>query len=152
MDRKPKEKAASVDLLKPYTPSVLKDDECFGNMWDPQHKDCSICADIEVCGLLYQQTTIAAKKRNFEKENGPTLDMTDFSRVDLKKLEAVAAQYQKNKDPMTLNELMDAVASLAKTKDIVAVREFLKRELPLTNMTMQNNEIHVQDSNNSRHK
>jgi len=150
MSRKPKEIAVSVDLLKPYTPSVLKDDECFGNMWDPQHKDCSICADIEVCGLLYQQTTIAAKKKKFEDENGPTLDLTEFSNVDLKKLEAVAAKYQEEKDPMTLDELMDAVASLAKTKDTVAVREYLKRELPLTNMIIQNNEIHVQNSNNSR--
>jgi len=150
MKREPKEKAEKVDLLKPYTPSKPQDDGCFGNMWDPQHKDCSICADIEVCGILYQQNHIQIKKQKFEEENGPTLDMTDFEAISIEKVEKLALQYQNDQEPMTVDELISYIKTQARTKDTVAVREYLKRVLPMTKMHIQEDEIHVQSNNNSR--
>lgn len=152
MKRTPKETESGIDLLKPYTPSKPSEDDCFGHMWDPQHKDCAMCASSDVCGILYQQIGVLKAKGDFEKAKGPTLDETDFSRVKLSKFEKLAAQYEKEGElPITLEELYTAIRDLARTKDDTAVREFLNRELPKTKLAInENNEVYVKNSNSSR--
>jgi len=139
----PKTEKTEVDLLKPIQLPDTVEGDCFGTEeYDPQHKDCSICADIELCGIKFQGL-IQKKKNVFEKENGPLLDQTDFEGVDFGKVESLALRYQDDGSPMTFEELVELVSQLASTKDDIAVVEYLKRTIPNTRLILKEGQVHV---------
>ncbi len=148
--RKPKAEKTPVDLLKPVTIPDGEAEDCFGtDLYNPQDKDCSICADIELCGIKFQ-SIVQKKKTVFEEEHGPLLDQTDFDSVNMTKIAEVAKRYEEEGEPMLFQELIDAVAELACTKDEVAVVEYLKRTLPLTNLIIKEGKVYAirENSNN----
>jgi hypothetical protein len=120
-----------VDLLKPV--GNLPDPEpgdCFGSdLYDPRDKDCSLCADLLLCGIR-REATLRTKKKQFEEEHGPMLDEVDFKSVNWETIHKKALEYEDTGEPMTFQELIDAILIIAKIKDEVAVAEFIKREMP----------------------
>jgi hypothetical protein len=147
--RKPKTQKQEVDLLKPVNIPDGDPDDCFGtSLYNPQDKDCSICADIELCGIKFQGL-IQKKVQKFEEENGPLLDQVDFGSVKMNKIEEFAKQYEAEGEPMTFQELVDAISQLANTKDEVAVVEYLKRTLPTSNLLIKEGKVYAKRENSS---
>lgn len=144
--RKPRTKPTEVDLTVPVDPEkLLREDEndCFGtDQYAPQDKDCSLCADIEICGIKFQEL-VKTKKKIVEAEKGPMMDQTDLDGVDMGKVEKLARRYQDEGEPMTFAELQDAIKLQAKTKDTNAVIELIRRELPLTKMMLKDGVVYV---------
>lgn len=138
--RTPKEKM-DVDLTKPINKDAMqKDDPCFGSLWDPTNNSCAICHSIEVCGILYQEK-IKKKKTSFEKEKGPTLDMAKFNSVDFERIARNIEAYSKKDIDITIDDLITTIAQAATIKDKTTILEYIKRQLPLYNLTIENNVI-----------
>jgi len=147
--RKPKEEKQEVDLLKPVNLPDGEAGDCFGtDLYNPQDKDCSICADIELCGIKFQGV-VQKKKTEFEEKHGPLLDETDFASVNMDKIAALARKYEDEGDPMSFQELVELVSELACTKDEVAVIEYLKRTLPVTNIITKEGKVYAKRENSS---
>jgi hypothetical protein len=127
--RKTRTEKQEINLLEPITLPDTDPDDCFGKEYDPRDRDCSICADIEICGIK-TQVELQKKKKEFENNNGPLLDQTDFKSVNWKKIEQKALEYEVNNEPLTFEELLDTIKTLANTKDEVAVLEYIRRTLP----------------------
>jgi hypothetical protein len=129
-----------VDLTIPVDPgNFLPNDEtdCFGtDDYSPQDHLCATCADIEVCGIKFQEAT-KKKVKAVEAEHGPMMDQCDIDGVNFKTIERLALKYQDEGEPMTFEELQEVVALQAKTKDSEAVLELIKRNLPLTRIVLQ---------------
>ena len=125
--KKPREQKTEVDLTVLQDPAQLMGNgtDCFGNEWDPTDKDCAICHDVEICGIVYQEK-IKGKKRKAESEKGPFLDQTAFENVPVDKIVKSVRQWAEDDDPATYEELEEQIMDSAKTKDKVAVREFIK--------------------------
>jgi len=144
--RKPKTEPTKVDLTTPIDPGMyLPEDEadCFGTEeYSPQNKDCSLCSDIEICGIKFQEH-VKTKKKVVETEQGPLMDQSDLDGVDLGKVEKLAKKYYLEGSPMTFEELQEAIRIQANTKDNDAVLELIKRELPLTNMILKEGLVYV---------
>jgi hypothetical protein len=147
--RKPREVKQEVNLLKPVTIPDGGVGDCFGtDFYNPQDKDCSICADIEICGIKFQGI-IQKKKTDFEQKHGPLLDQTDFQSVDIAKIEELAIKYEDEGEPMLFQELVDAVSELACTKDDIAVIEYLKRTIPTTNLILKEGKVYARRKDSS---
>lgn len=130
--RKPKETKKEVDLTTLLDPSELmgeSPDDCFGKEWDPQNGDCAICHDIEICGIV-KQSEIKKKVKNMEKKAGSFLDMTAFEKVPMDKIAKTAIEWAEDDDPASYEELVEQIGQIARTKDPVAIREYIKTQLP----------------------
>lgn len=147
--RKPKENKKEVDLLKPVIIPEGNLEDCFGREYNPQEPDCSICADIEICGIKFQ-SIIQKKKQEFEETHGPLLDQADFKSVNMAQIEVLVKKYEAEGEPMTHEELREAIAEQARIKDEVAVIEFIKRTIPVSNLILKEGKVYVkrEDSNN----
>ena len=140
-------KETKVDLLVPIVPSSIIPEEvtdCFGQEWDARASECNLCADEVLCGILFAEK-VKVKKSAFEAEHGPLLDQTDLVGVDMGKIERLAKKYESEGQPMTFQELQDIIKIQAKTKDDEAVIQFIKRELPLTKIYLQEGVCHVRN-------
>jgi hypothetical protein len=134
--RKAIEKKTEVDLLVPVTLESITPEEvsdCFGLEFAARNSDCSLCADADLCQIVYTEK-VKGKKLTLEIENGPMMDAVDFKGVNMKRIEALARKYQESDQPMTFEELQEVIRGEANTKDDEAVIQFIKRELPLTMM------------------
>jgi len=133
MPRKAKVDRTEVDLLQPVNvgelKQLIKDDDCFGKEWNPQHKDCSICADVEVCGIIYQDTKVIPAKDKFDKKELP-LDMASFNAVKWKDIKKLIQQYEKDKEPLTMDELVEIVSTQSGMKDPQTVMLYVEQKLP----------------------
>jgi len=146
--RKPKTEKTEMDLLKPVNVSDIEANDCFGSdLYNPPDKDCSICADIELCGIKFQ-SLVHANKEKLEGKKGPFLDEAAFSLVDFNKIESLVAQYEKDGEPMLFDELLYAVAYMAKIQDDEAVVQFIKRKLPTNNLLLKEGKVYVKNSSN----
>jgi hypothetical protein len=131
MERTKKDKKTEVSLLKPINLNdlVLADnDDCFGHMWDPQHRACSVCADVDVCGIVFQEAVVIPAKKKFDKDTVP-LDLTNFQGINWSKVTGVVRKYQDSGEPMTYDELFSYIKGLANTKDDYAVKIFMETTL-----------------------
>lgn len=147
--RKAKTIKREVNLLKPVVIPELVPDDCFGtSFYDPRDKDCSICADCDYCGIVREQA-IRKLKQKLNKEQGSYLDEVDFASVDWKKIEQKAKEYEDSGEPMTYAELTDAISTIARIKDQIAVDEFIKRSLPQTTIHIVNGYIYAKRENSS---
>jgi len=114
--------------LKPLNIEDLsQSDDCFGKAWDPQHPLCSVCADIDICGVVYQETVVIPKIKKFD-ESLP-LDLLDFKKVDWAKIGKLVSRYQDEGEPMTYEELMQYVRELANIKDPFMIKLFIEKSL-----------------------
>jgi len=142
--RKAKNTKSEIDLLKPVNVSQIKidDKDCFGNMWDPQDKDCSICADAEVCGIIYQEHHIKPKTEKFEKQETP-LDLMNFNKVEWEKIIKLVKRYEGEGSPLLFDELVDIVCDYASTKDRVTAEIYITKILPEHNLVEKNGAIQI---------
>jgi len=131
MERTKKDKKTEISLLKPINLNDLAladSDDCFGKLWDPQHRACSVCADVDVCGIVFQETVVIPAKKKFDKETIP-LDLTNFRGINWNKVIVVVRKYQDSGEPMTYDELFSYIKGLANTKDDYTVKIFLETAL-----------------------
>ncbi|CAB4185368.1 hypothetical protein UFOVP1492_75 [uncultured Caudovirales phage] len=118
--------AADIDVLVPITVVPDFDSECFGKMWDLRSSDCAGCAASELCGLFYRDTVAAkVRKHKADQKRGLYLDEQDFS-FDNAKLLSLMEQRSGDLD---IQDIVEAVEYLSKSKDDVAVGEYVKRLL-----------------------
>ena len=130
--KQPRDKKKEISLTTLLDPKTLisdNPDDCFGKEWDPSDKDCSICHDVETCGIV-KQSTIQGRKEKIEKEKGPMLDQTAFEKVPIDNIIINLRNWAADDDPSTYAELEETIMKHAQTKDTVAVREYIKRTLP----------------------
>lgn len=135
----PHKKETEVNLLIPIIPSSItpiEQTDCFGQEWDARASECNCCSDETLCSILFAEK-VKVKKSAFEAEHGPLLDQTDLQGVDMAKIERLAKKYQTEGELMTFQELQDIIKIQGKTKDDEAVIQFIKRELPLTKIYLQ---------------
>ena len=111
------------DLSKPVdTEKVSKPEvECFGKMWDISTRECSLCAANELCAIITQEI-VAKKVKEMDKEE-KFLDLQDFSFDKNLILDWI----KNSSEPITSNDLVEKVFELAKSKDSVAIIEYIKR-------------------------
>jgi len=136
-----RKEAQKVNLLKPVSFPDSPEGDCFGKEYSSHDKDCSLCADIETCAIKYQEF-LQKKKNQFEKEAYP-LDMSDFEGVSMKKIEILIKKYQDSGQPASMAEFIELIASLAKTQDTLAVTEWIKRKLPLSDLYIKDGYIYA---------
>lgn len=132
MNKQPRNKPTEANLTTLLDPKELMTDnpeDCFGKAWDPQDKDCAICHDVEICGIVKQEA-IKKRVKKVEKEKGPMLDQTAFEKVPQEKIVAGLTEWANDGEPATYEELSEQIGKLARTKDEVAIREYIKRFLP----------------------
>lgn len=155
MNKTPRETKTDIDLTTLVSVDKLMEDnakdDCFGREWDPQDKDCTLCHDVEICGIVAQEQ-IKKKTKKLEKEKGPFLDSTAFEKVPIDKIVATITAWADEGDPATLDELIDDISAKAKTKDIVAVKEYIKRILPKHGLKLTKDKTIVPDDSSNNHK
>lgn len=136
--KKSHNKETEVNLLKPVSKDILPTEQtdCFGVEFEGRASECSICADSELCMIIFSEK-VKDKKLTFEIANGPLLDQSDLQGVDMVRIEKLARKYESEGEPMTFQELQDLIKSQGNTKDDEAVIQFIKRELPLTKIYLQ---------------
>jgi hypothetical protein len=133
------ERKTKIDLLFPVSPELIVPEEqtdCFGQEFEARNYDCSLCADSDLCQIVYIEK-IKDRKLTFEIMNGPLLDVTDFKGVDMARIEKLVKKYEEEGEPMTFEELQKIIQGEANTKDVEAIIQFIKRELPLTKMYLK---------------
>ena len=131
MERRKKDKKTPGTLLEPINTDSLQvtnADDCFGKMWDPQHRACSVCADVEVCGIIFQEAQVIPAKKKFDKDTVP-LDLTNLHAVNWDRLKLVIVKYTKEGDLMTYDELFEYVQKVAKTKDTYTIKIYIENSL-----------------------
>jgi uncharacterized protein YqfB (UPF0267 family) len=132
--KKQHNKETKVDLLAPIISNTIvcsEQTDCFRKEWDARASECNICSDEILCGILFSEA-VKSKKKAFEVEHFPFLDQCDFKGVDMTKIERLAKKYEEEGEPMTFEELQKLIQDQANTKDVEAIIQFIKRELPLT--------------------
>lgn len=123
----------------PLVPLGKVDDvesDCFGLLWDVTTRECSSCADRDICGIVFGDEL--EKRANAVQENNGSIFL------DVQNFEAVA-----NDDILsgidsgttTVADLVDYVAVLANTSDTKAVVTFLKRWITSQNSVYTKNGI-----------
>lgn len=140
--RKPRHKKTKVDLLVPVTLEASND--CFGTEeYNPRTSDCALCHDIELCGIKFQEI-LQAQKKHLEQEKGPFLDMVDTSSIDWVKIKARALEYQQAGEPLSYEELRDALMKVAKIKDEDTFKYVIDKDMP-DEMYIENDIVYVRE-------
>ncbi len=128
MERTKRDKKSDVDRIKPLNIEELsKATDCFGSMWDPTHRSCSVCADVDICGVVYQETQVLPKKAKFDKEK--PLDTASFDKVNWDKLTKLVSKYQEDGDPLSYEELLQLITDMSNFKDDYTVKVFIEKGL-----------------------
>lgn len=138
MERVAKKVKLEVDLTKPVNLEDFPIDEndCFGGEWDMMQKECQLCADNEICGILFGNRVVKPRIKEFEEKQGqPFLDLMDFSLIDTE-------QIKDGLDGMTVAAFFEFVKKMAKASDDVAVKEWVKRFLVENGYGIENSVIY----------
>jgi len=117
---------SKVDFTKPFSRNdIMKQDlqvsgeTCFGWEWDLRTKECSMCHDNEMCGLIFD-----ARQKKLEAKldkNSPRLDAIDFDGIDRANLFSWLKVEQR-----TTKELLDKVTEMSNCPEPDTVREWVK--------------------------
>lgn len=113
----------SVPMSRKKRESMVTEDSCFGRELDFETRECQVCADNELCALLFKDK-VDDKAKDFEKRKGPTLDMADLSLIDE---EGLYKDIVERSGEMTSGELCERVMSESRLRDSVAILEWIKR-------------------------
>ena len=125
--RKPnKKQSIEVDLTKPIPQPLIieamKGSNCFGKLWDISTKECSQCADKDICGIMMQDT-LAESSKQLQKKLGATfLDVADYKNVTNAKLMKFVVSGE-----TTTKQLIQEVVKLSNCDDTTAAVEHIKR-------------------------
>lgn len=126
MKRNPKPTKTNVDIFKPIDVDVSTHD-CFGN-WSATAKECTRCADSDVCGIL----TAKKLKAKAEKVEPQPLDLVDFSFLYEGSIDFIET------GKTTAKELVATVAKKAKCKEPKTVLQQIKNWLPNSEYIVKN--------------
>jgi len=123
-----------LDLSKPLQRSAIyiPPDDCFGKEWDAYDKSCQVCADCDVCGILFSD--LVKKKVHEvelqEKNRGAAfLDTAEmFRNLDgLKdKMSKLVIKRDATDNPLTVEDLVEYVKDKYNISDDVAIKEWIK--------------------------
>jgi len=94
--------------------------DCFGSLWDITSKQCQICSDNEICGIV---TGNAVRQK--AKEMDKVKQFLDLSELDCINEEAIKLWLAMKPRPVA--DLVARVHKDGKTPDEVAVIEWIKR-------------------------
>ena len=127
--REPKKDATEVDLTIPLNKAALTKQGCFGKEWDVTANECRVCADRDVCGILFKDV-VDAKAEEHEAATGSTfLDKSDYNFTDEERA-AIVAKIESG--VTTAKELksfiMEAANSSDETAGILNTKRFVKSE------------------------
>lgn len=125
------------DLLYPIdmakAQANVAEDDCFGKEWNPGVKDCSVCADAEVCGIVFQKEVKKPKQQALEKKDGPYLDQARLmTGEEFKFVEDTIKQTCVDMEPTSTEEMFQYFAAKMKTKDEALVVNEMKRFIKST--------------------
>lgn len=126
-NRTSKENPTSTDFSKPVNVGDfnINPDDCFGRMWLPQHKECSTCADLELCGTIYQHNVIPEKIKKVKKSQGGNfLDDVNFDRIPK---ESLVKEVKDNPGKVTSEHLIKFVKHWSKCDDNDTLLEWIKQ-------------------------
>ena len=138
--RSPRNKPTPVNLLKPVN-DIPSGSDCFGTYeYNPRSGDCSLCADIELCGLKYQETV--KEKLAPVDAKGPFLDQVDTYSVNWGKIKQKIVDYQED-DPLTVDEVVEAVMVSAKIKDSGVALNYVKAQFIVQNITEEDGKVYI---------
>jgi len=121
-----------MDISKPFLVAIDPDD-CFGNEWDPRDKVCAICAEIDVCGIMTAR--VKNPVRAVTTQAIIPLDMADFEGVPWDKLLKYIKSVE-DTEPVTKDELLQAVKESANISDDITVELYLERVMPLKRLAL----------------
>jgi len=107
------------DLSRPIDAKNIQlsaDSDCFGVEWEPGNAVCGMCHANPICAIVFNQQTKKMVKA-VEEEVGPFLDEIDFDAVPWDKFYMTIAT-----NPITYDQLVEAVAAKSKCSDLQTVR------------------------------
>jgi len=140
--RTPKEKRTDMDYTVPIDSNDFNLDEqdCFGNMWDIRDKMCGICADNELCMIIYQDK-IKKQKMQFDNSEKKSLDMGDFNKVNWKKIVELVVKLNNEGNPLTYEELFEAIKSLSNITEKSILDIYITSNIPVHNLYIKDNYV-----------
>lgn len=129
--RTPKEQRKPVDMAK-ILPSLQElgeaPDSCLGVEYDALAQECRSCADSGLC-LAYFRNHITSKVMQVLPDV-PFVDVADFSLItdviQQKMLGVIRARQDEN-NPAPVTDFIQAVKTISKCQDDVAIVEWFKR-------------------------
>jgi len=139
--RTPRNQKQEVNFRLPVEKPSLQSDECFGLEWNPQDKACSICADIEYCGIVYTEKVMKPAKAKFETTH-VALDATDFSAVNWDIIRRNIKEFENSGAPATWDELLDTIIDFAGNVDRDTVIYYAQRELSVHGLIQNNGYVY----------
>ena len=126
-----KKKTHKVDLTIPIdkTKITTQEGDCFGKEWDPETKECAMCADSEVCGIIFddQVRSTISKKESESKY----LDQVDAN-LDVQKIKNIVKYTCDCNEPTTVEELFEYCKYKTGLKSDEAVIDIMKRLIKST--------------------
>ena len=126
-----KENGRLVDLTKEIPEELLriKEDDCFGQLWNPMDGNCSMCGDHNLCGIAYANITLKKKRKEAEDLKGPFLDQVNTD-VPKSFWESTYTQIRRGNltgQPVTVEEVAVLVQKQLKTKDELLIENTLRK-------------------------
>lgn len=101
---------------------AVAENDCFGKEWDMSVRPCQVCADNEVCGILFGEV-VKKKVADVEARNVPMLDKADLSLIDDE--ETFKLMCDKT-GVLTVEELIEFLKQKSRLDDEVALVEWVK--------------------------
>lgn len=95
-------------------------ESCFSHLWDMTNGLCALCADSEMCGIMFHKRQKKAVKAMEESMTSP-LDVVDFDVIDKDDLMI----WLKIK-PRRTGELAEKVSQMVKCDDVETIRFWVK--------------------------
>ena len=106
--------------------------DCFGSLWDITSKQCAVCSDNEICGIV-TGNAVRAKARELDKVK----QYLDLSEIDCINEDGVKIWLSMKS--RTVPEFVAKIHKEGKTQDEVAVVEWIKR------FVKANDKIYIKD-------
>ena len=114
----------AIDMSKPIPTTTMLEEvdvqDCFTFLWEPTNKFCLVCADIDICGILFHKRQ-SKQVKNIEKEKGGYLDNMHFDSIDKTDLVTWLSL-----QPRTTQQLIDKVTKFSKCPDAETVAYWCK--------------------------
>src|SRR5688500_14959205 len=83
MPRKRQDKIdkTKIDFMKPIDINIFggQDDPCFGKLYSPAAKECSVCGDSEICAIVCSQKSKLIRGKLEEKHAFKDLEEVDIA-------------------------------------------------------------------------
>lgn len=121
-------KTYRLDLTKPINTDDMATGEydCFGKEWDMSSKECPLCADRDICGILFKDKVDKKTKDIERKGKAKFLDNADFDSLTDKSITDFI-----DSGVTTSKELIEFGIRKTNCDDVVAVKnkvkEFVKK-------------------------